>query len=84
MRVSAEIGSDGDNIGMERGMVALSLEGEDEEGWQDDLGGEESEEMDDLCVVSNFLTAGVIQFKTMKSTLANLWHPHGDDLRFGR
>ncbi|MBA0661689.1 hypothetical protein Goklo_005963 [Gossypium klotzschianum] len=58
-------------------MAALSLEGGEEEGWQDDLGGEESEDVDDLCVVSNFLTASVIQFQTMKSTLANLWHPYG-------
>ncbi|MBA0597567.1 hypothetical protein Gorai_007370 [Gossypium raimondii] len=77
MCVAAEMGSDGDNIGMERGMAALSLEGGEDEGWQDDFGGEESEEVDDLCVVSNFLTASVIQFQTMKSTLANLWHPYG-------
>ncbi|KAG8480901.1 hypothetical protein CXB51_025467 [Gossypium anomalum] len=33
--------------------------------------------MNDLCVVDNFLTATVIQFQAMKTTLANRWHPHG-------
>ncbi|MBA0747522.1 hypothetical protein Gogos_004433 [Gossypium gossypioides] len=45
MCVAAEMGSNGDNIGM----AALSLEGGEGEGWQDDLGGEESEEVDDFC-----------------------------------
>ncbi|KAH1057134.1 hypothetical protein J1N35_035199 [Gossypium stocksii] len=78
------MGSDGDNIGMERRMVALSPERGEEEGWQDGLEGEESEEVDDLCLVTNFLTTNIIQFQTMKSTLANLWHSHGDDIRSGR
>lgn len=33
--------------------------------------------MVNLSVVGSFLMATVVQFQAMRTTLVNLWHPHG-------
>lgn len=56
---------------MERVMIELSLDG-GEKGWKVDLGGSQRAVEDDLCMVGRFLTASVIQFQAMKTTVDNL------------
>ncbi|MBA0736723.1 hypothetical protein Gogos_010234, partial [Gossypium gossypioides] len=58
-------------------VVALSLDGGEDEAWQ--LHADERVTTTDtsLCLVKTFLTATVIQFQTIHTTLATLWHPHG-------
>ncbi|KAH1122470.1 hypothetical protein J1N35_005630, partial [Gossypium stocksii] len=57
-------------------LAALWLNGGDEVGWTVDLGDLNNAPVEDFCVVSSFLTARVIHFQAMKTTLTNLWHPH--------
>ncbi|MBA0709049.1 hypothetical protein Golax_024120 [Gossypium laxum] len=61
-----------DSATMERVMVDLLLDEGEEEGWRVELAGLDSSTDDGLCVVGSFLTASMIQFQAMKTTLANL------------
>ncbi|MBA0867770.1 hypothetical protein Goshw_003827 [Gossypium schwendimanii] len=67
--MAAEMGSDGDNIGIERGMAALSLEGGEDEGWQDDLGGEGRRKGEDPMEVPLVFTNFWVQIHDLPSGL---------------
>ncbi|MBA0640898.1 hypothetical protein Goklo_023795, partial [Gossypium klotzschianum] len=61
---------------METELAQLSINEEDEEEIlqiQDDL--HPNTDVGDYQLVGFFLTASIINFSAMKSTLANLWHP---------
>ncbi|MBA0729272.1 hypothetical protein Golax_000060 [Gossypium laxum] len=55
----------------------MLLDGGEDEGWCVAVGEEGNVAKDEFCAVGSFLTTSVIQFQAMKSTLTNLWHPHG-------
>lgn len=60
---------------MENEMVDLSSDDEEEEIIQVRKESDSTKEVYSLCLVGCFLTASVIHFSAMKSTMANLWHP---------
>lgn len=62
---------------MEEEMATLSTVGGEDEAWQVDLEEGSKEDGKKLSVVGNFLTASVVQFQAMRTTLANLWHSLG-------
>lgn len=67
--------SDGNGYG------GLHLEDEEESGegveWEIDQDLETGEEDFEFCLVGCFLTATSINFQSMKTVFANLWHPLG-------
>ncbi|KAH1122464.1 hypothetical protein J1N35_005624, partial [Gossypium stocksii] len=60
---------------MERNLVALSLDDEEEENMHIQKEPDSGMEEDELCLVGCFLTRSVIYFPAMRSTMTNLWHP---------
>lgn len=64
---------------MENSIARLHLDDEgstgEGEGWEIDLVQEIEEENLDLCLVGIFLTATTVNFMSMKTVLANIWHP---------
>ncbi|XP_052483022.1 uncharacterized protein LOC128036167 [Gossypium raimondii] len=60
---------------MESDFAALSLDDDDEEILQAEGEIELVSEEEALSLVGCFLTASIIHFPPMKSTMANLWHP---------
>ncbi|KAK5803005.1 hypothetical protein PVK06_030642 [Gossypium arboreum] len=70
------MGSDADSAVVERVMADLSLDRKEEDGWRVVMARSSGVVDDDLCAMGSFLTTCVIKFKAIKTTLANLWHPH--------
>ncbi|MBA0677943.1 hypothetical protein Goari_019316 [Gossypium aridum] len=64
---------------MERDLVALSLDDEEEEILHIQKESNSGMVEEYLCLAGNFLIACVIHFPAMRSTMANLWHPDGKD-----
>lgn len=66
---------------MEAGLADMCLDDEDEKeenkGWKVDQDVHEGEIVPNLTLVGCFLTTRAINFHSMKSTLANQWHPLG-------
>ncbi|MBA0671054.1 hypothetical protein Goklo_025525 [Gossypium klotzschianum] len=60
---------------MESEFVGLSLDDDEEEILQAQGDTESISEEEVLSLVGCFLTASIIYYPTMKSTMANLWHP---------
>ncbi|MFQ6643601.1 hypothetical protein Gotur_018067 [Gossypium turneri] len=60
---------------MESEFVGLSLDEEEEEILQVQVDPESVREEEALSLVGCFLTASIIHYPAMKSTMANLWHP---------
>ncbi|MBA0851004.1 hypothetical protein Goshw_011303, partial [Gossypium schwendimanii] len=60
---------------MESDFAALSLDDDEEEILQAEGEIEVVSEEEALSLVGCFLTASIIHFPAMKSTMANLWHP---------
>ncbi|MBA0657530.1 hypothetical protein Goklo_009812, partial [Gossypium klotzschianum] len=60
---------------MENDLAQLTINEEEDDviKIQENLGTERTEEF--LQLVGCFLTASIIHFPAMKSTMANLWHP---------
>ncbi|MBA0699108.1 hypothetical protein Goari_000774 [Gossypium aridum] len=72
------MGSGGtDHSSIKRVLANLLLDGGEDEGWCVAVGEEGNVAKDEFCAVGSFLTTSVIQFQAMKSTLTNLWDPHG-------
>ncbi|KAG8473533.1 hypothetical protein CXB51_035818 [Gossypium anomalum] len=63
---------------MESDFASLTLNEEEEEILQISSLPNSGREERELCLVGCFLTASVIHFPAMKSTMANLWHPIHD------
>lgn len=66
---------------MEAVLADLSLEEEEGsgegDGWEVEQELVDDEECLDFCLVGCFLTATSVNFQSMKTVLANLWHPLG-------
>ncbi|MBA0550556.1 hypothetical protein Golob_021494, partial [Gossypium lobatum] len=60
---------------MESEFVGLSLDEEEEEILQVQNDSDPVSEEEILSLVGCFLTASIIHYAAMKSTMANLWHP---------
>lgn len=59
---------------MKNELADLSLEDEEDEVLMVRNGNVPSQVLQSLCLVGCLLTACIVHFPTMKSTLANLWH----------
>lgn len=68
-------------MGMETSLVDLQIDDEEDkeenDGWMVAQEIHETEVVPDLTLVGCFLTPKEFNFHSMKSTLANLWHPLG-------
>ncbi|MBA0649349.1 hypothetical protein Goklo_016922 [Gossypium klotzschianum] len=60
---------------MEKELANLSLDEEEDEILQARTNPDSETERVEFCLVGCFLTASVIHFSAMRSTMANLWHP---------
>ncbi|MBA0686925.1 hypothetical protein Goari_014492 [Gossypium aridum] len=60
---------------MERDLAVFSLDDEEDEIVEVQRQVESIMNENEFCLVGCFLMASVIHFPTMKSTMANLWHP---------
>ncbi|MFQ6620044.1 hypothetical protein Gotur_000817, partial [Gossypium turneri] len=60
---------------MEREFAGLSLEEEEDEILQVQIEADTGSETEVLQLVGCFLTASIVHFPAMRSTMANLWHP---------
>ncbi|MBA0785241.1 hypothetical protein Gotri_026827 [Gossypium trilobum] len=58
-------------------LANLSLDEEEDEGFQFAVEEGPQQPLYDLCLVGCALTASVVNFLAMKNTMANLWHPLG-------
>ncbi|KAE8716895.1 hypothetical protein F3Y22_tig00110105pilonHSYRG00012 [Hibiscus syriacus] len=62
---------------VEDDLAALSISTGENDVLEIDQPDFESQEEYDHCFVGSFLTSSVINFMSMRSTLANVWHPVG-------
>ncbi|MBA0797377.1 hypothetical protein Gohar_008086 [Gossypium harknessii] len=60
---------------MENELSGLSLEDKEEEILQAQKESDSAAAVFEFCLVGCFLTASVIHFPAMRSTMTNLWHP---------
>ncbi|MBA0702455.1 hypothetical protein Gohar_000075, partial [Gossypium harknessii] len=60
---------------MENDLANLSLDDEEKEILQIQSAAEPVKDIYDIYLVGCFLTASVIHFPTMRSTMVNFWHP---------
>ncbi|MBA0799157.1 hypothetical protein Gohar_009689 [Gossypium harknessii] len=60
---------------MKKELANLSLDEEEDEILQARTNPDSKTERVEFCLVGCFLTASVIHFLAMRSTMANLWHP---------
>ncbi|MBA0855408.1 hypothetical protein Goshw_013275 [Gossypium schwendimanii] len=60
---------------MEKDLIDLSLNEEEDEGIQFETEAKPQKSLYDLCLVGCCLTASVVHFPALKNTMANLWHP---------
>ncbi|MBA0876870.1 hypothetical protein Goshw_020206 [Gossypium schwendimanii] len=60
---------------MEKELANLSLDEEEDGILQAETNPDSETERVEFCLVGCFLTASVIHFPAMRSTMANLWHP---------
>ncbi|MBA0816252.1 hypothetical protein Gohar_000939 [Gossypium harknessii] len=60
---------------MEAELAQLSLNEEEEEILQIQVDPSMQREVEEFQLVGCFLTASIIHYPAMKSTMANLWHP---------
>ncbi|KAG8491095.1 hypothetical protein CXB51_014263 [Gossypium anomalum] len=60
---------------MEKGLEELRLDNEEEDAFSLPAGEEAQNPSIGFCLVGCFLTASVVNFRAMRNTLANLWHP---------
>lgn len=59
---------------MEAELAVFSIEGEEEDAWQLSSNDGIGDVSDSLYFVGNFLTASIIYFQAMHTTLVDLWH----------
>ncbi|KAH1083726.1 hypothetical protein J1N35_023487 [Gossypium stocksii] len=63
---------------MEDVITGLSLRDGEDEAWLVVVGGSKGATKFEICLVGYFLTASVIRFEAMRTTMANLWHSIGE------